>query len=224
LIRRLTICGRWPEVAWFLTLAFLCYEGHQWFRHLVGMALCSGIGTMTFTVATMRPPCAAPTFIGLSGPLFTFGLEWLGMLLLFSRRAARFGYALVFASFAHLRFIQTLTGRGDELELARQWFASPSIALVAVVVFFIGLPPVIAAFGGLEVRRRTLIFASSYLLPLPMLFAILIASRLLYGEAGNAVTGATLLGVPIPVLIVQSLAIGLFIYSTSREKDPRDML
>ena len=40
------------------------------------------------------------------------------MFLLHSPKYVRFAYILIFASFAHLRFIQTLTGRGDELVLA----------------------------------------------------------------------------------------------------------
>ncbi|HZD59351.1 MAG TPA: hypothetical protein VE439_02715 [Anaerolineae bacterium] len=102
----------------FLLLAFLSYEAHQLVRHLVGAALCGGFGSMTFTVATTKQPCLLPTIVTLSGPVLTYGLAYSGMLLLRSRKYALFAYALIFASFAHLRFIQTLTGQGDELVLA----------------------------------------------------------------------------------------------------------
>jgi hypothetical protein len=200
--------GRWA-IASFLLLAFLCYEGHQWFRHLAGAALCAGVGTMTFTVASMRQPCLLPTFVTLSGPFFTFGLEWLGMLLLLWPRTARFGYALIFASFAHLRFVQALGGRGDELVLARQWLISPSLVLVAAVVFLVGLPPLMAAFRAIANQRRALVFFSSYLLPLPLLFAILFAARFLYGENGDDVRGATIFGAPVLVIATQAVAIAL---------------
>jgi hypothetical protein len=109
-------------IAIFLLLAFLCYQAHQLTRHLVGAALCGGFGTMTFTVTITREPCLFPALVALSGPLLTYGLAWFGMFLLRSRKYKLFAYALIFASFAHLRFIQTLTGRGDELILAEQWF------------------------------------------------------------------------------------------------------
>ena len=133
-------------IALFLLLAFLCYQAHQLVRHLTGAALCGGFGSMTFTVATTRQPCLYPTIVTLSGPVLTYGLAWLGIFLLRSPKAALFAYALIFASFAHLRFIQTLTGRGDELVLAQQWFADPARPVVAAIVFLIGVPPVIAAF------------------------------------------------------------------------------
>ena len=103
------------HIALFLLLAFLCYEAHQLVRHLAGAAFCGGFGSMTFTVATTRQPCSQPTIVTLSGPAFTFGLAWLGLLLLRSPKVALFAYALIFASFAPLRFIQTFTGRGDEI-------------------------------------------------------------------------------------------------------------
>jgi hypothetical protein len=215
----------WLAVAWFLVLAFLCYEGHQWFRHLVGAALCTGVGTMTLTVATMIQPCVFPTFVALSGPLFTFGLEWLGMLLLSWVQTAHVGYALIFASFAHLRFIQTLTGRGDELLFAQQRLASPSVVLVAAAVFAIGLPPAIAAYRAIANRRRALVFAGSYLFPLPLLFAILLLSRFLYGESGDEIRGEAIFGVPVLVLATHAIAVGLFVVLShrlrSRARTPR---
>ena len=60
-----------------------------------------------------REPCAYPTVVVLSGPVLTYGLAYLGAILLRSQRWALFAYALVFASFSHLRFIQNLTGHGD---------------------------------------------------------------------------------------------------------------
>ena len=130
----------------FLLLAFLCYQAHQLTRHLVGAALCGGLGTMTFAVTIPKETCTLPILVTLSGPILTYGLAWFGMFLLHSSKYRLFAYALIFASFAHLRFIQTLTGRGDELVLAQQWFGITSRPVVAVLVFLIGLPPVIAAY------------------------------------------------------------------------------
>ncbi|HLO15503.1 MAG TPA: hypothetical protein VK206_11785 [Anaerolineales bacterium] len=200
----------------FLLLAFLCYQAHQLTRHLVGAALCSGFGTMTFTVATTRAPCSFPTLVTLSGPLLTYGLAWFGVSLLRSPKYKLFAYALIFASFAHLRFIQTLTGRGDELILAEQWFGVTNRASIAVIVFLIGLLPIIAAFRVIANKRRNLVFICSWLLPLPLLFAMLFGNQFLFGANGNEIQGATILGIPLIVFIADLIAGTLLIMLAPR--------
>lgn len=199
------------HIALFLLLAFLCYQGHQLVRHLVGAGLCGGFGSMTFTIATTKQPCSLDIILTLSGPVFTFGLAWFGILLLRSPKYALFAYALIFASFAHLRFIQTLTGRGDELVLAQQWFAVSSRPIVAAIVFLIGIPPVFAAFRVIANRRRTLVFICSLLLPLPLLVVMLMGNRFLFGENGTENLGASFLGISLIVLITDLLASALLI-------------
>src|SRR6266508_6481397 len=151
---KVKIPSRPAYILTFLLLAFLCYQAHQLTRHLVGAALCGGFGSMTFTVTITKEPCSLPILVTLSGPVLTYGLAWLGMFLLRSSKYKLVAYALIFASFAHLRFIQTLTGRGDELILAQQWFAAPSRSIVGAIVFLIGLPPIIAAFRVIANKRR----------------------------------------------------------------------
>src|SRR5262245_1510467 len=194
------------HIAIFLLLAFLCYQAHQLTRHLVGAALCGGFGTMTFTVTTTREPCSFPTLVTLSGPLLTYGLAWFGMFLLRSPKYRLFAYALIFASFAHLRFIQTLTGRGDELILAEQWFGISSRAIVAAIVFLIGLPPVVAAFRVIANRRRILIFICSWLLPLPLLFVMLFGNELLFRANSIGTQSPSFLGTSLIVLIADLIA------------------
>jgi hypothetical protein len=193
-------------IAIFLLLAFLCYQAHQLTRHLVGAALCDGFGTMTFTVTTTREPCSFPAIVTLSGPVLTYGLAWFGMFLLRSPKYKLLAYTLIFASFAHLRFIQTLTGRGDELILAEGWFGISSGLIVAAIVFLIGLPPVIAAFRVIANRRRLLVFIGSWLLPLPLLFAMLFGNQFLFGANGDEIQGTSLLGISLIVFITDLIA------------------
>ena len=80
------------------------------------------------------------------------------MLLLRAPRSRLFGYALIFGSFAHLRFIQILTGRGDELVLAEQWLGLTSRPVVAAIVLLIGIPPLYAAYRVIGNPRRRLVF------------------------------------------------------------------
>ena len=209
-------------IAIFLLLAFLCYQAHQLTRHLVGAALCGGFGTMTFTVTTTREPCSFPTLVTLSGPLLTYGLAWFGMFLLRSPKYKLFAYALIFASFAHLRFIQTLTGRGDELILAEQWFGISSRVIVAAIVFLIGLPPVIAAFGAIANSRRMLVFTCSWLLPLPLLFAMLFVNQILFGADGNEVQGGSILGISFIVFMTDLIVSILLIVFAPRYLNPQE--
>lgn len=208
----------------FLLLAFLCYQAHQLTRHLVGAALCGGFGTMTFTVTTTREPCSFPTLVTLSGPLLTYGLAWFGMFLLRSPKYTHtwFAYALIFASFAHLRFIQTLTGRGDELILAEEWFGVSSRVIVAAIVFLIGLPPVIAAFRVIANSRRMLVFTCSWLLPLPLLFAMLFVNQILFGADGNEVRGGSILGISFIVFMTDLIASILLIVFGPRYVRPHE--
>ena len=189
----------------FLLLAFFCYQAHQLTRHLVGAALCGGFGTMTFAITITREPCSLPILVTLSGPILTYGLAYLGIFLLRSPKYRLFAYALIFASFSHLRFIQTLTGRGDELPLAQQWFGITSRPLVALFVFLIGLPPVIAAYRVIANRQRKLVFIVSWLLPLPLLFAILFTNRFLFGEEATQI-GVSILGIALIVFITDLIA------------------
>lgn len=199
------------HIALFLLLAFLCYEAHQLVRHFVGASLCGGFGTITFTVATTREPCSFPTIVTLSGPVLTYGLAWFGMFLLRSPKYALFSYALIFASFAHLRFIQTLTGRGDELILAQQWFGVTSRINVAVIVFLIGLPPVFAAFRAIANRRRLLVFICSWLLPLSLLFVLLVGDEFLFRAGDIGTQLGSFLGIWLIVLITDLIVSALFI-------------
>jgi hypothetical protein len=209
-------------IAIFLLLAFLCYQAHQLMRHLVGAALCGGFGTMTFTVTITREPCLLLTLVTLAGPVLTYGLAWLGMFLLRSPKYRLFAYALIFASFAHLRFVQTLTGRGDELILAEQWFGVSSRAVVAGVVFLIGLLPVIAAYRAIANRRRWLVFISSWLLPLPLLFVLLFGNEFLFGPNGIGTRSPSFLGISWIVLITNLVVSVLLIWLVPQYLRPQE--
>jgi len=208
---KVKISSRLAYIAIFVVLAFLCYQAHQLTRHLVGAVLCGGFGTMTFTVTITREPCSIPTLVTLSGPVLTYGLAWSGMFLLRSPKYKLFAYTLIFASFAHLRFIQTLTGRGDELILAEGWFGVSNQAIVALIVLLIGLPPIMAAFQVIANERRVLVFICSWLLPLPLLFAMLFGNQFLFGASGNQIQGGALLGISLIVFITDLIASVLLI-------------
>jgi hypothetical protein len=210
------------HIALFWLLAFLCYQAHQFVRHLIGAALCGGFGSMTFTVSTTRQPCTLPILVTLSGPLLTYGLAWFGMFLLRSPKYALFAYALIFASFSHLRFIQTLTGRGDELVLAQQWFGVSSRSIVALMVLLIGLPPIVAAYRAIANRQRTLVFIGSWLLPIPVLIVLLFGSAFLFESSDVGRQLGSFLGIWLSVLITDLIASALFIILAPPYLGPRE--
>jgi hypothetical protein len=218
---KVSIPSRPVHIALFLLLAFLCYQAHQLVRHLVGAGLCGGFGSMTFTVATTKQPCLLPPMVILSGPILTYGLAWSGMLLLRSPKYALFAYALIFASFAHLRFIQTLTGRGDELVLAHQWFAAPSRSIVAAIVFLIGVPPVVAAFRAITNKRRVFVFICSLLLPIPLLVVLLVGDAFLFEVSNIGTQLGSFLGIWLLVLIIDLIAGALLIIFGPRYLHPQ---
>jgi hypothetical protein len=148
-----------------------------------------------------QQPCALPTIVTLSGPLFTFGLAWFGMFLLRSPTYALFAYALIFASFAHLRFIQTLTGRGDELILTQHWFGMTSRMMIASMVWLIGVLPVVAVFRTITNRWRRRVFICSWLLPLPLLFMLLVGNTFLFEASDTGTQLGSVFGVWLIVLM-----------------------
>jgi hypothetical protein len=196
----------------FLFLAFLCYQSHQLVRHLAGAALCGGFGRMTFTITTTRQPCKLPTLITLSGPVWTFALSWLGMVMLDVRRFALWAYALIFASFAPIRWIQTLSGRGDELILAQQWFGTSNRWFVALVALLIGLPPLIVAYRRIANHHYMRVWLGSLLLLFPLLFVLLISNQWLFGADGGSGPPAVIFGAPLIVLMVDLIAIVLLAF------------
>ena len=182
--KKIWIPHRPIDIILFLLLAFLCYQAHQLTRHLVGAALCGGFGTMTFTVATTREPCSLPTVVVLSGPVLTYGLAYLGVVLLRSPRAALFAYGLIFASFSHLRFIQNLTGRGDELILTAPmvWRNQPRRRRRHRISDR-PAPRHRRLPASLPTSGTGRVFAASLLLPLPVLIVLLFGSTLLFEKS-----------------------------------------
>jgi hypothetical protein len=171
---------------------------------------------MTFTVMTPRQPCSFPAVLALSGPLLTYGLAYAGIFLLRSSRLALFAYALIFASFAHLRFIQTLSGRGDELLLAAGWSLPTNRTIVAAVVLLIGIPPLVAAYRVIANRQRNVVFIASWLLPLPVLVALLLGDKYLFETTQLGMRFGAFSGIWLTVLVTDLAALTAFIWLAPR--------
>ena len=129
---------------------------------------------------------------------------------------------MIFASFSHLRFIQNLSGGGDELILSQQWFGVSNQAVVAAVVFLIGLPPVIAGFRVIANQRRWLVFLGSWLLPIPVLTLLLFGDAFLFVQSDIGTRLGSFLGIWLTVLITDLIALAVFILLAPRYLRPQE--
>lgn len=195
----------------FLLLTFLCYQAHELLHHFLGAILCGGFGKMTFGIFLTKQQCKWENIVTLAGPLLTFAIAWLGMYILTWHKYILFGYTLVFASFAHLRFMLPLGKGGDEWLLARIYFHLPTPYLIAGILFLLGLPPIMSAFKAIHNRRRFVIFAISWLMPLIILITLSMVDNWLFASNPNNVKFA-LMGIPNIVLVTNLAAILLFIF------------
>jgi hypothetical protein len=55
------------------------------------------------------------------------------------------------------------------------------------------------------------VFICSWLLPLLVLFVLLIGNAVLFGQNGDQIQGVTLLGVPLIVMVIDLVAVIVFI-------------
>ena len=89
----------------FLALTILCGTSHEFVHHFVGAAFCGCFGFKTFNSFDLCSSCAGNrlAFVAATwaGPLFTYGLMWLGVYRLSnsSGAARQLGFALIFANF-----------------------------------------------------------------------------------------------------------------------------
>ena len=112
-----------------------------------------------------------------------------------------------------------------KLLLAQQWFGVSNRPVVGAIVLLISIPPLIAAFRAISGRRRALTFFCSLALLVPLLFAMLIGDRLLFGTNNLppgliALPGASFLGIPLIVVVIDGIAIALFVIFAPRYLSP----
>jgi len=194
----------------FLLLTFLCYQAHELFHHVLGAVLCGGFGKMTFGVFVTRPQCAWENVVTLAGPMISFAIAWAGMYMLSRHKHILFAYTLIFASFAHLRFMLLLGKSGDEWLLARIYLQQPNQYLLAGIVLLLGLPPLVYTFKSISNKRRMLVFVISWLMPLLILTLVsIVDDRLFASDPANV--NLALAGVPVIVLVTNLAAVVLFI-------------
>ncbi|MBF5042042.1 hypothetical protein FGE12_06520 [Aggregicoccus sp. 17bor-14] len=196
-----------------LPLTFLSAQAHELTHHLVAAPLCGGFGRLYFWTFTVAPGCyeARPWAVlaTAAGPLFTYGLMYVGAGLLWrGGGAAAWGAALLAAQMPLARLVTVATGRGgDEGLVARALLGDASAwrPVIGVAALALMGPPVWAlaraAAPGWPRARWTLA-----LLLVPMLWSVLLRplETRLDGLAPEALLGA---GVPWVIAVTDSLVV-----------------
>jgi hypothetical protein len=195
----------------------LCGTSHEFVHHFTGAALCHGFGTKTFNSFTLAPGCDADLtkayWAAMAGPIFTFGLMWIGFFML--RRptdAIRYmGFALIFANFPINRMLFVLLNGNDEEYANKLIFGRTPLVfwLTAIAVWAVCLPPLIAAFNAIRNRPKVAWFAG--FLVLPFVFVVLFAGFLeTFVLLRHHVLATEVIGVPYLIVLVEVACVVVF--------------
>ncbi len=171
----------------FLLLLLVMLELHETIHIVVGRLICGCWGTRDFNVWALCDGCEQTHSLywlaTLAGPLFSFGLMWFGMYLLYSVniRARAFGFSLIFSNIPFGRISQVMMGSGDEMTVTRRLLKNDlsrpeMIWTCTIIVLILGLPPVIKAGLSLNNKRRWLYITGFLILPLVFLLGYVLTA------------------------------------------------
>jgi hypothetical protein len=185
-------------------LTALTHTLHEFAHHAAGYAICGAWGYMTFNrfelACDVEPTIYFSTY---AGPVFTFALMWAGMFMLQSRDTfTRYaGFALIFAQTPWQRMLMPFFHKNDEYFASAQFFGEgdATMWIVASVIWFVCLPPLIAAFHAIANQRRTLWFVF-YFLVFPFLIWAPVYAWLEY-LLSQGVLDETVIGVPLLAIV-----------------------
>lgn len=191
----------WRFLLAFCSLALLLHELHELAHTATARLLCGAWGTRDFNLWRLAEGCTTyvPTAIG---PLFSYAVMFAGVALVRSERFRLLGVALALAPNPFARLFTAVMGGGDEMVLARVLAGSgktPALRVAVIAaVSVLALPPIIAAWRGLERYRRAIAFPV-------LLVAPMVLTGVLYFVVGNRLLAAGVLAKPViggdPLLI-----------------------
>ena len=204
-----------PYVIAFLALTILCGTSHEFVHHFVGAASCGCFGYKTFNSFELCSSCAGNrlAFIAATwaGPLFTYGLMWLGVYRLSkpSTAARQLGFALIFANFPINRIGFALIGWNDEQYVTNKIFGHSPLGfwLTNLAIWILAIPPLLFAYRAITNRHRVLWFIGFFVLPFVFVFVfagMFLEQWLLLDRKFLAVP---IIGIPYLVLLVEVLSI-----------------
>lgn len=177
----------------FVALVLLLHELHELSHTITVRLICGEWGARDFNVWQLPEDCTTyiPTAMG---PLFSYAVMAVGLMLMRFPAFRLLGVALALAPNPFARLFTALMGGGDEMVLARVLADSGKTpALRAAVIGVVGalaLPPIIAAWRALAGQRRR-VLAFTILLIAPMAL-----TGDLYFVIGNRLLAAGVLTTP----------------------------
>ena len=202
----------------FLALTILCGTSHEFVHHFVGAAFCGCFGYKTFNSFTLCPSCAGNrlAFIAATwaGPLFTYGLMWLGVYRLFQPSSAsrQLGFALIFANFPINRIGFALIGWNDEQYVTNKIFGHTTLGfwLTNLAIWLFAIPPLVFAYRAIANRHRVLWFVGFFVLP--FVFVFVFAGMFLeqWLLLDHKFLATPIIGIPYLILLVEILSIIIF--------------
>jgi len=204
-----------PYVIAFLALTILCGTSHEFVHHFVGAAFCGCFGYKTFNSFELCSSCAGNrlAFIAATwaGPLFTYGLMWLGVYRLSkpSTAARQLGFALIFANFPINRIGFALIGWNDEQYVTNKIFGHSPLGfwITNLAIWILAIPPLLFAYRAITNRHRVLWFIGFFVLPFVFVFVfagMFLEQWLLLDRKFLAVP---IIGIPYLILLVEVLSI-----------------
>jgi hypothetical protein len=206
-----TLRASWAFVGVCAVLVIVLHEAHELAHTATGRLLCGGWGPRDFNTWALPTGCESlvPT---LAGPVFSFGVIWIGYLLLGAAVAgqAQPGLALVMSANPFGRLLTAAMGGGDEGVLVRGWLdlsrgpAATSIAFGGVALLCAA--PLWRAWQSLEPRHRAPAFLILFLLPVVITGTLLflVGNRLL---ARGVLAHPVVAGAPMLIWLVTLAAV-----------------
>ncbi len=197
-------------------------ELHEVVHISIGRILCGCWGPRDFNVWSLCEGCQENQSLWwlatLAGPVFSFGMMWLGMWLLNSNDGQKkaFGFSLIFTNIPFGRITTVMMGGGDEMVVVRNFLKEDltrmqMILLGTIIVLVLGVPPVIRAVRILTNRRPWLVVLGFMTLPLLFLFLYtLVGLNTLLNHGFLSETWV--LGTPLLITIHTTIALGLMIW------------
>ncbi|MEP6952406.1 MAG: hypothetical protein ABI863_24145 [Ginsengibacter sp.] len=201
----------------FLLLLIVMLEFHESVHIVVGRFICGCWGTRDFNAWSLCDGCdkrhSFSWIATLAGPLFSFGLMWLGMAWLSSANSKKkaLGFSLIFSNIPFGRISQVMMGSGDEMTVMRSVFKNnfsdaQMILICSVIVLGLGLPPIIKAFRTLTNRLSWLYILG--FLAVPLLFLLIYILTFLNFFLNKGFLSATwIMGTPLLITLHTGIAL-----------------
>lgn len=195
----------------FFCLTILCGTSHEFVHHFTGAIICRCFGYKTFNSFELCKGCQElhPSYYWaiLAGPLFTYGLMWLGLYQLSQSPSGnkQLGFALIFANFPINRIIFALMHKNDEQYAATLLFGHSTVAywLTNMLIWICTFPPLMNAYRSIRNRHRMLWFLGFFVLPFVFVIAIagILLENILLIKLGFL--SHTIFGIPYLILLVE---------------------